>query len=88
MIHNICSLKCGHKYHYECISYSYKYSYSKTCPYCRKYGGTLSIKKCFSNIKCTTILKSGKRKGEKCDCKCYKDEYCKRHYNIINKTKS
>ena len=87
MISDICTLKCGHKYHFECIYLSYKFSNNKICPYCRKPGGKLCIKNSIDNKKCISILKSGKRKGEECGCKIYKDDYCKRHYNIINKTK-
>lgn len=33
--------------------------------------------------KCDNILKTGKRKGERCGCKCFKDNKCKRHFNKI-----
>ena len=35
-------------------------------------------------IGCTCILKSGKRKGEPCNLKVFKDNLCKRHYNLIS----
>ena len=44
-------LKCGHKYHYECIFITYKFNKCKykgsklrKCPYCREDGGYLSLK--------------------------------------------
>ena len=33
---------------------------------------------------CISLLKSGKRKGETCNCKSFKDNMCKRHYQINN----
>ena len=33
-------------------------------------------------IGCTCILKSGKRKGQSCNTKLFKDNLCKRHYNL------
>lgn len=44
---DIIVLKCGHKYHYDCILNSYKYSLDvlkRLCPYCRSYGGYLPLK--------------------------------------------
>ena len=72
-------LKCGHCFHYSCIYLSYKYSCNKNCPYCRKEGGNLIIQK---NIKlCKAIIKSGKNKGNICNCKVTKTDtiYCGRH---------
>ena len=43
------TIKCGHKFHYECILLSYKSNKDKylktirTCPYCRKDGGYLHL---------------------------------------------
>jgi len=40
-------LKCGHKYHYNCIKESYqlnKSSIIRRCPYCRGDGGYLPLK--------------------------------------------
>jgi len=44
------TLKCGHKFHYECIFITYKFNSSKykgnklrKCPYCRDNGGYLSL---------------------------------------------
>jgi hypothetical protein len=34
---------------------------------------------------CTQILKTGENKGNHCNCKIFKDQLCKRHYNINNK---
>ena len=38
-------LKCGHKYHYNCIAKAYSCYSSKLreCPYCRKDGGYLNL---------------------------------------------
>ncbi len=33
--------------------------------------------------KCDSILVSGKRKGQPCGCKCFKDNKCKRHLKKI-----
>lgn len=78
-------LKCGHCFHYSCIYSSYKYSNNKKCPYCRQDGGNLYIKK---NIKlCTAIIKTGKNKGNICNCKILKNDeiYCGRHSSNKNK---
>ena len=72
-------LKCGHCFHYSCIYISYKYSGNKKCPYCREDGGNLIMQK---NIKlCQAIIKSGKNKGNVCNCKITKPDaiYCGRH---------
>lgn len=38
-------LKCGHKYHYNCIFMTFKSNNNKReCPYCRKDGGYLKLK--------------------------------------------
>ncbi len=34
---------------------------------------------------CLSILKSGKRKGQSCNTKLFKDNLCKRHYNLKQK---
>lgn len=36
-------------------------------------------------IGCSCILKSGKRKGEPCNLKVFKDNLCKRHFNLKQK---
>ncbi len=72
-------LKCGHSFHYSCIYISYKYTNNKKCPYCREDGGDLVIQK---NIKlCKAIIKSGKNKGNICNCKITNTDaiYCGRH---------
>ena len=45
------TLKCGHRFHYDCIFITYKFNCSKyrghkirKCPYCRDNGGYLSLK--------------------------------------------
>lgn len=41
---NIVKLKCGHRYHYDCILQTYKTNTSrKKCPYCRSDGGYLPL---------------------------------------------
>ena len=38
-------LRCGHKFHYNCILMTFKYSkVPRQCPYCRGYGGYLELK--------------------------------------------
>ena len=49
-----------------------------------------SIKNDKNINKCKAILKSGKRKGETCGCKCHVEnnivsEFCKRHLNMLEK---
>ncbi len=52
--------------------------------YCNKHINKENVKnKTIST--CSAILKSGKNKGQTCGCKCFKDNMCKRHYNLINK---
>ena len=75
-------LKCGHCFHYSCIYLSYKYSNNKKCPYCRQDGGNLSFLNMKKNIKlCQAIIKSGKNKGNICNCKIKNNDvlYCGRH---------
>lgn len=90
LISDVVKLKCNHMYHFECISLSYKFSHTKQCPYCRQFGGNLPNKNKLKPIgSCEGILKSGKRKGEKCGCSLFKNplslKLCKRHYNIEQK---
>lgn len=48
---DIVTLKCNHKYHYNCILHTYKMKISgnkynsliRMCPYCRDYGGYLEL---------------------------------------------
>ena len=37
--------------------------------------------------KCISIFKYGKNIGKQCECKIYKNDLCKRHWNINNKNK-
>ena len=42
---DISILKCGHKFHYDCILLTYKNNKTKReCPYCRSFGGYLKLK--------------------------------------------
>lgn len=73
-------LKCGHTFHRFCLCESYKIEKSRQCPYCRNPYNPLQLNdgeqftKGFhkqnivvkKNV-CTTILQSGKRKGEQCN---------------------
>jgi len=64
------------------------------CPYCRSvskgilpwYDGYQKIKwvnwKCDVKNMCEAILKSGKRKGEKCGCNVKQGKYCGRHKSL------
>lgn len=87
LLEDVVKLKCNHMYHYECISLAYKFSHSKLCPYCRK-PSNIPLSK--DHIKpvgtCEGILKTGKRKGEKCGCSIFKNDLslklCKRHFNV------
>ena len=49
---NTVTLKCGHKYHYDCILNTYKMFSSKKreCPYCRNSSGLLELKKGYKFI--------------------------------------
>ena len=77
-------LKCNHTFHYMCINYSYKYSKNSRCPYCRQEGGKLKE----PVILCMGILKTGKNKGKRCNCKILLNNnmFCGRHnkQNINN----
>jgi hypothetical protein len=44
-LNNEVKLKCGHKFHYDCIFSTYKSNNNKRdCPYCRRDGGFLKLK--------------------------------------------
>ena len=49
--------------------------------YCNKhiYNASKTSKTSKTTALCEAILKSGKRKGEKCGCKSFVNERCKRH---------
>lgn len=69
-------LKCGHNFHYMCIEYSYKFSKSTKCPYCRQDGGKLLN----LSLLCPSIIKSGINKGNRCNCKLKPGfNFCGRH---------
>ena len=90
LLEDVVKLKCNHMFHFECITLSYKFSHAKLCPYCRKPSNIPTSK---NNIKpigtCEGILKTGKRKGEKCGCTIFKNplslKLCKRHFNVEQK---
>lgn len=72
----IITIKCGHIYHYSCIKTSYFYSKNMNCPYCRKDGGKLTLR-------CKAIIKTGKNKGQICNCSIINNNiYCGRHNKI------
>ena len=85
--YNIIKLKCNHEFHYKCIEHSYRFAGNKLCPYCRQYGGHLLKKNIIINnkpieinpCKCHAILKTGKNKGQQCNYKISKNNFCKRH---------
>jgi len=96
IIDNTIKLNCNHFYHNTCIILLKKNN-NIICPYCQKITnfnkiGTNNIVNNNINKICTTIIKTGARKGEKCNklkCKRHKnksitpienDDYCK---NII-----
>ena len=74
---NTCTtLKCNHNFHFDCIQIAYKYSKEQKCPYCRQDGGKLVKNK----ILCSAILKSGKNKGNQCQCAAINNsKFCGRH---------
>ena len=83
-------LKCGHEFHYDCLMKSFKGAKNTGCPYCRCENNLLplvnGLKKIdyyihdttnihnYENVKCKTILKSGKNVGGQCG------KYCKLGY--------
>lgn len=80
-------LKCGHKFHYECLMMSFKSMKNTTCPYCRAPYNLLplvnGLKKLYHGIhdmdewetyenkKCLHILEKGKNKGIQCSHNCH-----------------
>lgn len=87
-------LSCGHTFNVKPLKEEYKhqkhnFTYSVyctnqeifcfNCPYCRQ-----NVEKKIKEYKvcksCSFILVRGKRKGEPCGCKEFKDGYCKRHF--------
>ena len=57
--------------------------YNETYCYCNQHHTLMNKKKASNNsiqeVHCKTLLKSGKRKGEECGLKMFKDGCCKRH---------
>ena len=73
---DIVKLKCNHKYHFECITLSYKFSHNKLCPYCRKPSPIPTSKNAIKPIgSCEAILKTGKRKVRNVDVRYLKMNY-------------
>ena len=72
-------LKCGHKFHYNCIVMSYKKARNKLCPYCRQPGGKIIVKETINY--CKAIIGSGPYKGCVCKIKAKYNGYCGRHKN-------
>lgn len=92
-------LGCGHEFHYECLQKSFICMKNNNCPYCRSgnnllplVNGLKKINICvhdttnvseFENVRCKTIMKSGKRKNEECGANCKLGYfYCSRHLKI------
>jgi len=88
---------CNSEYHYECIFATLKNEKHNKCPYCQTPNLMLplvnGIKRIdtnvhkvddnFESVKCQTVLKSGKNKGNKCDKNCKLGYYtCMRHFKI------
>ena len=86
-------LSCNHSFHYECLQKSFKYT-GNNCPYCRSTNHLLplvnGIKKInhhiheynpdYVNVKCKTLLKSGKNAGSECGNFCKIGYFtCTRH---------
>ena len=92
-------LSCGHEFHYDCLMKSFKGAKNTSCPYCRSVNNALplvnGLKKIdyyihdttninnFENVKCKTILKSGKNAGSECGKYCKLGYFtCSRHTKI------
>ena len=79
-------LKSGKQKGNKCCSFVYN---NTNCIdgkyYCKKHIKSIRknmIKDTNNLIKCSAILKTGKRKGQHCNCsKIYNENLCKRHYN-------
>ena len=88
-------LSCNHTFHYECLQKSFRFV-GNNCPYCRSTNHLLplvnGLKKInykihdttnvesYENIKCKTILKSGKNAGNECGNFCKLGYFtCTRH---------
>ena len=60
-------LLCGHRYHYDCIQFSYQYGIRtndiRMCPYCRQHGGWLPL--CEECIPLKYIHREYKKKKKK-----------------------
>jgi len=94
-LHYSHKLECDHIFHYECLLKSFKGAKNNNCPYCRSTNNYLplvnGLKKIehnihdtlnqynYVNIKCKTILKSGKNKGNECG------NFCKLGYFSCNR---
>lgn len=88
-------LKCGHQFHYDCLIYAYNSPTKKTCPYCRKNNGYLSLQlnmiaikgihKEYSAKQCNGIYKYGVKKGTQCiHQKKENSDYCGRHIKNLS----
>ena len=72
-------LKCGHKFHYNCILMSYKTARNTLCPYCRQSGGKLIIEQKIEY--CSALINSGPNKGCICNNEAKYNGYCGKHKN-------
>ena len=75
-------LKCGHKFHYECIKMSYKTAHNTLCPYCRQPGGKIKQ----TIYYCKAIINTGPHKGCVCTNKAKYNEYCGKHKKYIQES--
>ena len=91
------ALPCKHRYHYECLKYSFSMC-DKECPYCRK-KTYVNLKKLYEKAKnkqigpaivpidlfrCAAYNKSGKRKGQQCSNRYYlnNEGFCRVHRKL------
>lgn len=71
-------LKCGHKFHEECLRHDSMKHLMVICPYCNQSCMLTQIEK-----KCCITLKSGKNKGMKCGKTCFNEKsLCGNHLNM------
>ena len=77
------NLKCGHKYHYQCILKTFIIREIRECPYCRRESDFLEFNSKYegpiknihftknnlyeNNLFCCAIIKSGFNSGKKCN---------------------
>ena len=80
------TLRCNHKFHYQCLYLSFKNLKNNDCPYCRSPNNKLPLVnglryinvnihdvtniEAYTNHKCGMEIMRGKNKGKKCGKSC------------------